>query len=64
MLIFTKITQGLPLGTIGSLTCPSRNLLRGEELKCRAVQPTAHDAFYSRDEDLLTGSVATRRLAH
>jgi hypothetical protein len=59
MLISTKITRRLPLGAIGSLTCRSGNLSRAEmELKCRAVQPTAHVAFCSRDEDPLTGSAA------
>jgi hypothetical protein len=39
-------------------------LARGEELKCRAVQPAADVAFCSRDEDLLTDSVAIGRSAH
>jgi hypothetical protein len=68
MLISTKITRGLPLGAIGSLTCPVADLpereplAREEELKCQAVQPTVNDAFRRRDEDLLPGSVATPTL--
>jgi hypothetical protein len=41
MLIFTKITQRLPLGAIGSLSCPVLSewepLARGEQLKNRAL---------------------------